>query len=109
MPFSVETHGSQYSATATTSANGLMASADKTKLGKVTTNTYIKTGTIAAGSTSATITLTNSADKVIAVNAYVSGAHVECDWSVSGATVTVSIASAITSAISIECFAMTTL
>ena len=96
-------------AVASTSANGLMAAADKTKLNKVTTNTYIKTGSIAAGQTSATISLTASADKVIAVNTYLSGEHVECDWSVSGANITVSIAQAVSSAVSIEVFAMTTL
>lgn len=94
---------------ATTSANGLMSSTDKTKLNKVTTNTYIKTGSIASGSKSATITLTASTDKVIAVNTYMSGEHVECDWSISGTTVTVSIAQAVSSAISIELFAMETL
>lgn len=96
-----------YSA-ASTSANGLMSSTDKAKMDKVTTNTYIKTGSIAAGGTSATITLNATTDKVIAVNAYISGEHVECDWKVSGATVTVTIVST-TSAVSIECFAMTTL
>lgn len=96
-------------AVASTSANGLMAAADKTKLGKVTTNTYIKTGSIAAGQTSAIVTLDATSDKVIAVNTYLSGESVECDWSVSGGNITVSIAQAISSAISIEVFAMTTL
>lgn len=94
---------------ATTSASGLMSSTDKTKLNKVTTNTYIKTGSIASGSKSATITLTASTDKVIAVNTYLSGEHIECDWSINGTTITVSIAQAASSAISIELFAMTTL
>ena len=96
-------------ATATTSANGLMSSTDKSKLNNVTTNTYIKTGSIAAGSKSATITLNATADKVISVNAYVSGEHVECDWSVSGSTITVSIAQTLSSAVTIEAFAMKTL
>lgn len=93
---------------ATTSANGLMSNTDKVKLNKVTTNTYIKTGSIAANGTTATITLDASTDKVIGLNAYISGEHVECDWKVSGATVTVTVV-ATTSAVSIECFAMATL
>ena len=97
------------SAVASSSANGLMAKDDKTKLDKVTTNTYIKTGSIASGSTSATITLNASTDKVIALNTYIGTEAVECDWSIDGATVTVSIAQDITSEISIECFAMATL
>jgi len=95
--------------TASSTADGLMAKADKAKLDKVTTNTYIKTSSIAVGDTSATVTLDASTDKVISVNTYISGERVECDWSVSGTTITVSIATAITSAIDIECFAMTTL
>lgn len=97
------------SATATTSEDGLLSKSDKSKLNNVTTNTYIKTGSIAAGSKSATITLNATADKVISVNAYVSGEHVECDWSVSGSTITVSIAQTLSSAVTIEAFAMKTL